>query len=234
MADRAATERESTELSPASFTAPAPRRERTGIRAQRLSALRLRVRLPGRLGALPAERPLDRRAALPGVRVARWRPLQAGARRPLRRNARAGTEQLLDDLNMLARANMEDQIEGFSRALWADGSSPKTSSRPPPSVPRNHPMGGGSAAGRRPRRSARRPRRRRATAGRGARRRGRRRCSERFAAATRSRAPSRTSSSTPVAAIRSQTASAAVGVELAQVERAPGAGRARGRGSAAG
>ena len=31
-----------------------------------------------------------------------------------------GTEQLLDDLNLLARANMEEQVERFVAALWAD------------------------------------------------------------------------------------------------------------------
>lgn len=31
-----------------------------------------------------------------------------------------GTEQLLDDLNTLAKANMEDQVNRFARALWAD------------------------------------------------------------------------------------------------------------------
>ena len=31
-----------------------------------------------------------------------------------------GTEQLLDDLNLLARANMEEQVDRFVAALWAD------------------------------------------------------------------------------------------------------------------
>ena len=31
-----------------------------------------------------------------------------------------GTEQFLDDLNMLARANMEEQVESFTAAIWAD------------------------------------------------------------------------------------------------------------------
>jgi hypothetical protein len=31
-----------------------------------------------------------------------------------------GTEQLLDDLNLLARANMEEHVERFIAALWAD------------------------------------------------------------------------------------------------------------------
>jgi hypothetical protein len=31
-----------------------------------------------------------------------------------------GTEQLLDDLNLLARANMEEQVERFAAALHAD------------------------------------------------------------------------------------------------------------------
>lgn len=32
----------------------------------------------------------------------------------------AGTEKLLDDLNMLTRANMEEQIQRFLTALWTD------------------------------------------------------------------------------------------------------------------
>jgi hypothetical protein len=32
----------------------------------------------------------------------------------------AGTEQLLDDLTTLARTNMEEQLERFTAALWAD------------------------------------------------------------------------------------------------------------------
>ncbi len=31
-----------------------------------------------------------------------------------------GTEQLLDDLNLLARSNLEEQIERFVAALWTD------------------------------------------------------------------------------------------------------------------
>lgn len=32
----------------------------------------------------------------------------------------SGTELLLDDLNLLARANMEEQVERFIASLWAD------------------------------------------------------------------------------------------------------------------
>ncbi len=31
-----------------------------------------------------------------------------------------GTEQLLDDLNALTRANLADQVERFAAAIWAD------------------------------------------------------------------------------------------------------------------
>ena len=37
----------------------------------------------------------------------------------------AGTEQLLDDLTTLARTNMEEQLERFTSALWADDILPE-------------------------------------------------------------------------------------------------------------
>lgn len=37
----------------------------------------------------------------------------------------AGTEQLLDDLTTLARTNMEEQLERFTAALWADDILPE-------------------------------------------------------------------------------------------------------------
>ena len=37
----------------------------------------------------------------------------------------AGTEQLLDDLTTLARTNMEEQLERFTTALWADDILPE-------------------------------------------------------------------------------------------------------------
>jgi hypothetical protein len=37
----------------------------------------------------------------------------------------AGTEQLLDDLTTLARANMEEQLQRFVGALWADDILPE-------------------------------------------------------------------------------------------------------------
>ena len=37
----------------------------------------------------------------------------------------AGTEQLLTDLSLLTRANMEDQVERFAAALWAGEIQPE-------------------------------------------------------------------------------------------------------------
>jgi hypothetical protein len=37
----------------------------------------------------------------------------------------SGTEQLLDDLTTLARANMEEQLQRFVAALWADDILPE-------------------------------------------------------------------------------------------------------------
>jgi hypothetical protein len=37
----------------------------------------------------------------------------------------SGTEQLLDDLTTLARANMEEQLQRFVTALWADDILPE-------------------------------------------------------------------------------------------------------------
>jgi hypothetical protein len=37
----------------------------------------------------------------------------------------SGTEQLLDDLTTLARTNMEEQLERFASALWADDILPE-------------------------------------------------------------------------------------------------------------
>jgi predicted RNA-binding Zn-ribbon protein involved in translation (DUF1610 family) len=36
-----------------------------------------------------------------------------------------GTESILEDLCLLARANMEDSVEAFAAALWADGILPE-------------------------------------------------------------------------------------------------------------
>ena len=160
------------------------------------------------------QRRWQRLAPLPRVRVARRRRTTtrpwstASTRRSTRRCSLSSTTSQL-----LTRANMEEQIERFVAALHADLILPEDFSR----------------------RSARRHRRRRGRAA--------SRCpSSRPGAAAidalrlvhRTRASARTSSSAPVAAIRSHAASAAAGVERAQVELGRAPGRARGRGSAAG
>ena len=109
-----------------------------------------------------------------------------------------GTEALVRDLKRLTRANMEDEIERFARALDSDAICPKTSR--PLAVAVDDAVGHELERAR-----AARP----GSSGRSA-----------FASATISSARSRASSSAPVAAIASHTASACSGVRtVAQVER---------------
>ena len=191
-------------------------------------SLRLRARLPHRLGA--RGRPsLERGPSLPRLRVARQRHLR---RRPSSTASTRSSTTAPRSCSTISTSSpaptWRSRATRFVAALAATRSFPRTSSRsgcePRARRPRR----------RRPlRRSARRRRRRPARAAlaappRAAPRRARLRALE------RARPSARTSSSAPVAAIRSQIASAWRSAEAAKLE--PGQRRvdARGRGSAAG
>ena len=168
-----------------------------------------RLRLADSTGRRRSEEHWAVDAALPRLRVARQRRLRPGDRRPLRRGARRRHRGRDRRPRSLERANMEEEIEPLRRRARA---------RPDPAR--------GLLASLSLRSSARRRRRRPARAAALSSSESPRLGERRFAVGDRDPAPARaTASSAPVAAIRSQSAAAAPGVEVAQVELA----RARGR-----